>query len=162
MKDTHDAEFVRDYSVSVERLWRAVTDPDDLMRWFGPEGVTLDRCDLNLGRLGPWSCVMIGLESGNRFKVTGVVTHVRPPADGAAGSVGFTWAWHDDADRRGAESHVTFAVTATATGARLTLSHRALPDLEAAQSHSRGWLSTLTKLDALMASAKPHPAEQGD
>jgi len=151
MKDTQEIEFIRDYSVSVDRLWRAVTDPADLVQWFGPEGVRLERCALNFSREGPWSCEMIGLESGTRFKVTGVVTHIRPPGDGRAGSVGFTWAWHDDDDRRGTESHVTFTVAATGSGARLTVTHRALPDIESAQGHSRGWLSTLTKLDSFAA-----------
>lgn len=151
MKDTHDAEFIRDYAVSVERLWDAVTRPDSLVQWFGPEGVRIDSCQMDFTQKGPWVCVMIGKESGDVFKVSGQVTSVRPPAHGAAGSVGFTWAWHDDTDVRGGESHVTFTVSATDTGARLTLSHRDLADLEAAQSHSRGWLSTLGKLDRLMA-----------
>lgn len=150
MKDTHEAEFIRDYRVSVERLWKAVTATEDLINWFGPEGVRLESCDMALTRKGPWSCVMVGLESGTRFKVTGVVTSVHPPSHGAAGSVGFTWAWHDDEDKRGPESHVTFTVEAIETGARLTLSHRALPDLVAAQEHTRGWLSTLNKLDAYL------------
>ena len=150
MKDTHDAEFIRDYAVSVDRLWKAVTRPDEIMQWFGPEGVRLAECDMDFTRAGPWMCVMIGLDSGNRFKNSGQVTHVRPPSQGSEGSVGFTWAWHDDDDIRGAESHVTFTVSATETGARLVLTHRDLATMEAAQSHTRGWLSTLGKLDAFI------------
>ena len=151
MKDLLDAEFVRDYPVAVERLWRAVTRPEELMQWFGPEGVRLEICDMDFTRTGPWVCVMIGLESGGRFKNSGEVTHVRPPAGGGAGSVGFTWGWHDDADARGPESHVMFTVTPTEAGARLTLSHRDLPDQAAADSHGKGWRSTLDKLAAYLA-----------
>lgn len=151
MKDLHDAEFIRDYAVPVDRLWHAVTQPEQLVQWFGPEGVRLDRCDLDFSSEGPWNCVMVGLESGDRFKVSGQVTHVRPPEQGRAGSIGFTWAWHDDNNVRGTESHVTFAVAAMDDGARLTLTHRELPDIEAAQSHSRGWISTLVKLDQFLA-----------
>lgn len=146
MKDTHDAEFVRDYAVSVDRLWKAVTRPDELVQWFGPEGVRIESCEMDFTKTGPWVCTMRGLESGKRFKVSGQVTSVRPPKTGE-GYVGFTWAWHDDSDARGYESHVSFTVVATETGARLTLSHRDLPDMETAQSHSRGWLATLPKLD---------------
>lgn len=147
MKDTHDAEFVRDYNVSVDRLWKAVTRPEELVQWFGPEGVRIESCEMDFTRTGPWVCTMRGLESGNRFKVSGQVTSVRPPQQGAEGSVGFTWGWHDDEEVRGAESHVTFTVVATDTGARFTLSHRDLPTLEAAQGHTRGWLATLPKLE---------------
>ncbi len=146
MTETQDLEFVRDYKVSVARLWRAVTDPAEVVQWFGPEGVDIAECAMDLTKRGPWNCTMVGRESGDRFKVTGVVTHVRPPED-AEGSVGFTWAWHDDANRRGAESHVIFEVSATDGGARFRLIHRELPDLDTAQKHTQGWLSTLRKLD---------------
>jgi uncharacterized protein YndB with AHSA1/START domain len=146
-----EIEFVRDYKVGVARLWRAVTDPAEVVQWFGPEGVRLERCDMDLGRRGPWTCVMVGRESGDRFVVSGQVTHVRPPEDGGEGSVGFTWAWHDDEDRRGAESHVIFEVAPQGEGARFRLVHRNLESLESAQNHSRGWLSTLRCLDAHLA-----------
>ncbi|MBF9042085.1 SRPBCC domain-containing protein [Rhodobacterales bacterium HKCCE4037] len=149
MTETADIEFIRDYPVALTRLWRAVTEPVQLIQWFGPEGVYLDDCDLSLKTEGPWFCEMVGKESGNRMRVSGHVTHVRPPEDGK-GSVGFTWAWHEPDGTRGAESHVTFTVEETASGARLTLSHVQLSDTEAAQSHSRGWTSTLRKLDTLL------------
>ncbi|GGE37793.1 hypothetical protein GCM10011360_27000 [Primorskyibacter flagellatus] len=148
MKDaeTADVDFTRHYNVSLSRLWRAVTEPVQLIQWFGPEGVYLDSCDMDLRRPGPWSCTMIGKGSGDTYHVSGQITHVSPPEQGR-GSVGFTWAWRDPEGRRGPESHVTFTVEETAEGARLTLSHRDLADVEAAQSHTRGWLSSLRKLD---------------
>ncbi|WP_375173857.1 SRPBCC domain-containing protein [Pseudooceanicola sp.] len=148
MKDTEtaDIEFIREYPVALTRLWRAVTQPVQLIQWFGPEGTYLDACEMDFTTTGPWTCTMRGKESGNRFKVSGQITHVQAP-DGGKGSVGFTWAWHDDEDRRGPESHVMFTVEETASGARLTLSHRELQDVESAQNHTRGWLSTLRKLD---------------
>ncbi|MGR3373555.1 SRPBCC family protein [Pseudooceanicola nanhaiensis] len=154
--ETADVEFVRDYPVALARLWRAVTEPVQLIQWFGPEGVYLAECEMDFRRTGPWHCVMIGKESGDRFHVSGQITSVRPP-EGRAGSVGFTWAWHDPDGTRGAESHVTFTVEETATGARLTLTHRALDSVETAQSHTRGWLSTLRKLDVLL---DPNPTLQ--
>ena len=148
MKDLQDLELTREYRVSIQRLWAAVTRPDQLVQWFGPEGVRLDQCDMDLTRLGTYTCVMIGLDSGNRFKVSGQITHVRPPEDGT-GSVGFTWAWHDDEDRRGHESNVTFTVQSTVNGARLILTHRGLDSEAQSLDHERGWLSTLSKLDRL-------------
>ena len=82
---------------------------------------------------------------GQTYKVSGHVTHVDPPH-----SVGFTWAWHDETDTRGAESHVTFKVSAQGGGARLTLIHADLADDDAATNHNTGWTSSLVKLTALM------------
>ena len=80
---------------------------------------------------------------GQQFKVSGHVTHVDPP-----NSVGFTWGWHDDQDQRGPESHVTFSIVATETGARLVIDHRELADAEVAENHNTGWTSSLRKLEA--------------
>ncbi|WP_010141668.1 SRPBCC family protein [Oceanicola sp. S124] len=148
MKDseTHELELIRDYPVPLTRLWRAVTEPRQLIQWFGPEGLYIGDDSPDFSRTGPWSCTMIGKESGDPYVLSGEVTSIAPPTAGK-GHVAFTWGWHGPDGRRGAESHVTFTVEATDTGARLTLTHVALPDLETAQSHSRGWLSTLRSLD---------------
>lgn len=144
-----DLEFTRDYNVSIDRLWKAVTQPDQIVQWFGPEGVYIDSCTMDFTKTGPWMCDMVGKESGDHFKVSGQITHVRPPS-GTEGSVGFTWAWHGPDDKRGPESHVIFEVSSHGDQARFRLIHRELESAEMAQDHSRGWLSTLTKLDAFM------------
>jgi len=140
-----DVKLERDFPVPVETLFAYVTEPARLMEWFGPEGTFLADASMDFTRPGPWHAVMIGRESGNRFKVSGQVTQVRPLT-----SVGLTWGWHDDADRRGAESHVTFAVARTDTGSRLTIDHRDLADAEAVASHTAGWIATLAKLQRIL------------
>lgn len=141
-----DLDLTRHYAAPPEEVFRAVTDPDMLAQWWGPEGVRVESGDLDFTRTGAWGSVMINGEGG-RYKVTGQVTHVDPPR-----SVGFTWAWHDDEDRRGAESHVTFTVEADgAGGTTFRLQHMDLPDAEAAENHNRGWTSSLNKLDATLA-----------
>ena len=149
MKDLSDLRLERDFPVSVARLWQAITRPEEIVQWFGPEGVRLDRCEMDLRRTGPYLCVMIGKESGNRFVVSGQVTSVTPPESGS-GSVALTWGWHDDQDRRGPESFVTFSVAATENGARLVLEHRDLTDAENMVNHERGWTSTLEKIAAYL------------
>ncbi len=142
----HELEFVRDYNVTLERLWAAVTQPAEVIKWFGPTESRVESADMNFSRLGPWSVVMVGLESGKTFKNTGVVTHYRPPEGGSEGSVGFTWAWHDDDDVRGPDSHVIFEVSQHGETARFRLIHRTLPNEAYAQQHNKGWLSCIERL----------------
>lgn len=137
-----DLKLEREFPVSPATLFAWISDGAKLLQWWGPEGVHVPEHDLDFSGLGPWYSVMENSE-GQTFKVSGQVTHVDPPK-----SVGFTWAWHDDQDRRGAESHVTLTVAATKTGARLVLSHRDLADAEAAANHEAGWRSSLRKLEA--------------
>ncbi len=139
-----DLRIEREFPTTPERLFTALSTRADLLRWWGPEGMTLPEEALDLSRTGPWYTVMQNAE-GRRYKVSGHVTHVDPPK-----SLGFTWAWHDDTDARGPESHVTFTVEATETGARLILDHRDLDDGETSANHESGWTSSLRKLDILL------------
>ncbi|EEE37312.1 Aha1 domain protein [Rhodobacteraceae bacterium KLH11] len=137
-----DLKLEREFPVSPEDLFAWISDGAKLLQWWGPEGLHVPEHDLDFTRTGPWYSVMQNRE-GQQYKVSGHVTHVDPPK-----SVGFTWGWHDDQDRRGAESHVTFSVTATGTGSRLVLEHRELVDAESASNHNEGWTSSLRKLEA--------------
>lgn len=137
-----DLHLTRDFPIPPEQLFAWISRAENLLKWWGPEGMHVPQGDLDFTRTGPWYSVMQNGD-GQQYKVSGHVTHVDPP-----NSVGFTWGWHDDDDRRGAESHVTFTVTETANGSRLTLDHRDLDDSDQSQRHEAGWTSSLRKLTA--------------
>jgi len=136
----------RDFDASPKRVFEMVSTQAGLLQWWGPEGMSLPDHELDFSRIGPWFSVMANAE-GQKFKVSGVVTQYEPP-----NSVGFTWGWHDDADVRGEESHVTFTVRALAGGgARLVLEQVDLPSDEQLKNHRGGWTSSLRKLEAIFA-----------
>ena len=137
-----DLRLEREFSVTPDRLFQWVSTPDKLLKWWGPEGMDVPEHNLDLSRTGPWFSIMRNGE-GQQFKVSGHVTHVDAPK-----SVGFTWGWHDDDDQRGGESHVTFTVVASTSGARLLVDHRELDDSEQSTRHEAGWTSSLRKLAA--------------
>ncbi len=139
-----DLRLEREFPVSAETLFAWISDGSKLLQWWGPEGVHVPEHNLDFSRLGPWYSVMMN-NDGQRFKVSGHVTHVDAPK-----SVGFTWAWHDDQDERGNESHVTLSVAASGEGARLVVDHRELADADAAANHEQGWTSSLRKLEAFL------------
>ncbi len=140
-----DLTIERHFSAAPERVFDFISKTEHLLTWWGPEGLWVPEHDMSFEAKGPWYSVMVNSE-GQRFKVSGHVTHVDPP-----NSIGFTWGWHDENDRRGVESHVTMRlVPAQGGGTDLTLSHVDLPDDEAAQNHESGWTSSLRKLSALI------------
>ncbi|SMO68772.1 SRPBCC family protein [Ruegeria faecimaris] len=138
-----DLKLERTFPIPPEDLFAWISVAERLLQWWGPEGVHVPEHTLDFSRVGPWYSVMQNGE-GQRFKVSGHVTHVDPP-----NSVGFTWGWHDDQDQRGAESHVTLRIEAAGGGARLVVDHRDLGDDEIAANHEKGWTSTLNKLAGL-------------
>jgi len=136
-----DIRLERSFNVSPERLFEVISSRASLVQWWGHDGMTLPDEHLDFSRLGPWHSEMLS-DEGNRFKMSGQVTHVEAPK-----TIGFTWGWHDPEDQRGAESHVTFTVVETATGAKLIIDHRDLPSEEVAARHSTGWNGPLTRLE---------------
>ncbi|MEP2782274.1 MAG: SRPBCC domain-containing protein [Pseudoruegeria sp.] len=139
-------------TVTMERVFKAapdtvfkfVTQTDHLLRWWGPEGMHVPEHNLSFEAKGPWMSTMQN-EEGQKFKVSGHVTHVEAPH-----SVGFTWAWHDENNARGVESHVTIKLVPDQSGGtKFTLTHAELPGDEVAQNHVEGWTSSLRRLNAI-------------
>ena len=140
-----DIRLEREFNVSSERLFRAITEQAELSAWWGPETMTLTEGQMDFTTPGPWYAIVQGAE-GQDFKMSGQVTHVDAPR-----SVGLTWGWHDDTDARGPESFVTLTVTQTAGGSHLIVDHRDLPDDEIGGQHEQGWTSSVNSLAAYLA-----------
>ena len=139
-----DLTIKRNFPVDPARVFAFVTETEHLLKWWGPEGISIAEHNLDLTQPGAWSSVMVNAD-GKRFKVTGEVVAVDPP-----NSVDFTWAWHDENDVRGHESHVRFEVRGDGTGGtEFTLIHTGLADDESAQNHEMGWTSSFKKLERL-------------
>lgn len=142
-----DLHLTREYNVTAQRLFEVITTQSDVLNWWGHDGMTLPDYQLDFSRTGPWFSRLIG-EDGTVYKMSGQVTKVDPPR-----SVSFTWGWHDDADQRGAESHVTLTIDALDEGrARLTIDHRDLPSHDVAERHEGGWThGPLARLERYLA-----------
>jgi len=134
----------RTFAADPETVFAFVTRTEHLLKWWGPEGMSVPEHDLDLSRPGPWSSVMVSSE-GNRYKVTGEVISVDPPK-----SVEFTWGWHDDDDQRGHDSKVRFEISSDGNGGtNFLLIHSRLADDDSAKNHNMGWTSSLVKLEKL-------------
>jgi uncharacterized protein YndB with AHSA1/START domain len=45
--ETHDVVVTRTFDAPLERLWRAWSDPDEVMKWWGPLGFTSPECRMD-------------------------------------------------------------------------------------------------------------------
>lgn len=136
----------KNFAAKPEAVFAFVTQKDHLLKWWGPEGITIAEHDLDFTRLGPWSSIMVNA-NGQRYKVTGEVTLIDDP-----NAVELTWGWHDDNDERGHNSSVRFEVKSNGQGGtHFRLIHSNLPDDESAENHNSGWSSSFKKLERLAA-----------
>ena len=136
-----ELKIERVFPVSPEKVFAFLTQTDHLLKWWGPEGVSMKEHNLDLSRPGAWSSTLVN-SKGDLHKMSGVVVAVDPP-----NSVEFTWGWHDEKDQRGYESRVRFEVRETDGGTLFQLTHSGLTDEEAAANHGKGWASALRKLE---------------
>ncbi len=133
--------IVRRVKASPARVYAALTQPEQMIRWWGPDaGPTLSaEADVRPG--GRFS-VVFRLLNGDEHNPTGVYKEVVPDR-----KLVFTWEWPEMPER---ESLVTFVLEPVEGGTELTLIHEYLPDAEARESHEAGWSGFLDKLSTYL------------
>ena len=137
--------IVRRIKAPPARVYAAITQPEQMMQWWGPDaGPTLSvQADVRPG--GRFS-IVFRLLNGQEHNPTGVYLEVVPDK-----KLVFTWEWAGMPER---ESRVTFLLQPIAGGTELTLTHEGLPDAEACRSHEAGWSGLLDKLPGFLAEAE--------
>lgn len=137
--------LVRRIKASPTRVWAAITRPEQMIQWWGPDaGPTLKAvADVRPG--GRFS-VVFRLLDGSEHNPTGIYQEVVPEK-----TLVFTWEWPGMPER---ESLVTFRLEPLAGGTELTLIHEHLPDEAARESHEAGWEGLLDKLPVFLGDAE--------
>ena len=125
-----------------ERVFQALVDPQQVLRWWGQTGVY--RCtefQSELRPAGKWRSAGIGPE-GRQFQVTGEYLEVAPPR-----LLVHTWiaSWTGDA-----ETTVRWELNATGTGTLLRLRHSGLAAHPGIGDSYRGWPRMLGWIQALL------------
>jgi uncharacterized protein YndB with AHSA1/START domain len=131
---------------SAERIFEALTNPDQRVRWWGAEGrfqTTHMESDLRLG--GKWIMRGIGV-GGKPFTVAGEYRQIERPR-----LLVFTWlpSWQEDAT----ESTVRFDLEEKGGVTTVRLTHSGLASESSRASH-KGWPQILTLLQAYVESKR--------
>jgi uncharacterized protein YndB with AHSA1/START domain len=126
------------------RVFQAWTDPEEIVRWFGPADAVASSVRAKVDvRPGGRYQMNFQTDDGERHQVGGVYREVVPDS-----RLVFTWAWHTTPER---ESLVTIMLVPDGDGTLLTIHHEQFFDQKARDGHERGWTGTLDKLERLFA-----------
>jgi uncharacterized protein YndB with AHSA1/START domain len=128
-----------------ERVFEYWTEPDLLLKWFGPEGFDIPEHELDIRPGGRWRKVLRSPE-GQLRTVSGVYNTIEPPR-----RLVFTWAWDDERGVRGHETEVTVTLEPTPGGTRLKLVQQIFQSAEMRKLHNAGWTSAFNNLQKLTA-----------
>ena len=133
----------RHFTAPPEAVFRAWTDPKALAAWFGPDGVSCRKVEVDLRPDGRYSLEMY--EADGVYPLSGTYREVSPPD-----RLVFTWTW-GHGELEGLEMLVTIELRAADGGTDLTLIHEKLPSDTACEKHQFGWTGCLDGLEQFLA-----------
>ncbi len=124
------------------KVFAAWTDPEKIMRWFGPGAMQCTHAEFDL-RVGGRYVIAAASPDGEKHQVGGIVREIEPDR-----RLVYTWAWHSMPEQ---ESLVTVEFKPDGDGTLLTLIHEKFFDEDARDRHQHGWNGALDKLEKFVA-----------
>ncbi len=126
-------------------VWRALTEPDLLPRWWGPAGFT-SGVELDLRTGGHYRIEMKPPE-GETFFLQGEFRRVEPPSQ-----LAYTFRW-EEPDPDDQETVVTLSLTDLGGKTELALDQGSFATKARLALHRGGWSDSFDKLTELLSSA---------
>jgi uncharacterized protein YndB with AHSA1/START domain len=125
-------------------VFRAWTEPEQVARWWGPQGFVTTHCEMDIRPGGAFRCCMRSPAGTDHWK-RGVYREIVAPE-----RIVFTFAWEDANGNPGHEllTTVTFADLGTQT--RLTLHQGVFETGEGCDDHRGGWTSCFERFAEYM------------
>ncbi len=136
----HKLTITRVIAAPRDKVFRAWTDPTELAKWWGPKGMTVPVCEIDVRPGGAIHTVMRTAE-GTEYTMKGVYREVTPPE-----RLVFTWCWQEG-DMAGVETLVTVEFHDRGESTELVLSHEGFPSAAQCEGHTQGWSSSFECLD---------------
>jgi uncharacterized protein YndB with AHSA1/START domain len=135
----------RNYPASVERVFKAWTDANQLGQWFAPTDDYTTKADVDL-RVGHEYRIAITHKGGNVHTILGTYRLIQPPS-----KLVYTWRWEGGPM---ADTLVTVDFAPEGEATKVTITHEKFTNTEDRDKHNEGWNGCLNRLQrTLTASA---------
>ena len=135
----------RVFKAPPQKVFEAWTNPEILVKWWGPDGSRTPDHGLDVREGGKWRTVMVSAE-GEAHTASGVYREIKPPR-----RLVMTWGWEQPDGTRGHETIVEITLDPAPGGTRLKLVQRLFQNVEQREGHKMGWDSSFNALDRLLA-----------
>jgi uncharacterized protein YndB with AHSA1/START domain len=137
-------EMTRVLSASPQAVFAAVTDPAELVNWFGPEGFTMPAADFQ-PRVGARYRLRMQPPEGEAFFIAGVVHEVDAPS-----RLVYTFAY-ENPDPDDIENVVSLSLVDLGGSTELSLVQGPFKTEGRRALHHDGWTDSFDKLERLVA-----------
>jgi uncharacterized protein YndB with AHSA1/START domain len=131
--------LTRTFAAPRKKVFRAWTDPEELKKWWGPEGYATPTAEVDLRVGGKYRLGMMKLPKGDIFYLSGTYREVRPPE-----RLVYTWVWEGSPEL--SEMLVTVEFRARGKETEIHVTHELFPTAKAREDHEKGWSSCLDRL----------------
>jgi uncharacterized protein YndB with AHSA1/START domain len=124
-------------------VFAAFTEPDELARWWGPEGFTIPSVDFT-ARVGDRYRIEMQPPDGDAFHLSGELREVERPS-----RLAYTFVW-EPSDADDVETLVTLTFRELGESTAVALAQRAFKTEQRRALHHEGWSESLDKLERLL------------
>ena len=136
-------EQARVFDAPAERVFRLLTEPTELARWWGPHGFSTPEALIDLRVGGSYRFTMQPPE-GEAFHLSGEFLEIQPPS-----GLRFTFRWDEPVpDDR--ETVVELTLESLGERTKVTLTQEEFATEERLELHRGGWADSFEKLDAVL------------
>jgi uncharacterized protein YndB with AHSA1/START domain len=129
-------------------VFHAWTDPEHLVRWWGPQGFTTPSCTMDVRPGGAWRICMRGPDGIDHW-VQGAYREVVEPE-----RLVTSWAWEEADGTPGRQTLLTVTLEEREGRTALTLHQALFGDSVERENHRDGWSQALDRLAADVVEAK--------
>ena len=124
-------------------VFSALTEPDELSRWWGPEGFTVRSVDFT-ARVGAPYRIEMQPPDGSAFHLGGELREVQPPS-----RLAYTFVW-EPPDADDVETLVTLSLRDLGESTEVALVQRPFKTEQRRALHHDGWSESFDKLERLL------------
>ena len=136
-------EQARVFDAPAEWVFRLLTEPTELTKWWGPHGFSTPEVQIDLRVGGSYRFTMQPPE-GEAFHLSGEFLEIQAPS-----ALRFTFRWDEPVpDDR--ETVVELTLESLGEGTKVTLTQEAFATEERLELHRGGWADSFEKLDAVL------------
>jgi uncharacterized protein YndB with AHSA1/START domain len=140
--------IVRQFAVAQDRVWKALTEPDQLRQWLGPHGMNAELSSGELRVGGQWSLVMTG-QPEMQFEAVGEYLAIEPEH-----LLKMTHRWKKEDGTCKPTTTITYKLHEYEGKTTMTFVQSGFWSEEACAAHLGGWDSCFEKLAILTGAAK--------
>ena len=133
-----ELKFSRTFGADPKLVFKALTDPDLIKKWFGPHGYTCPVVEVDL-RVGGNYHIEMKTPEGEIIKLNGIYNVINPP-----NVLEYTWQWDEpDAIQTG----VKVQFSPSGDGTEIFVEQGEFASVESKEGHEQGWHASLDRLE---------------